>query len=78
MITAAQTRKANRAATFEGNSDTPAIVVAGAAVHAYIEDGRLVVSVHLDTGDVLPELLNSDEGVPITINVGDTTVYTED
>jgi hypothetical protein len=66
----------NRAAIFE-SGDTPAIVVGGAAVHAYVKDGELVVSVHLDTGDVVDDLLTSEENVPTRINVNGETVFRE-
>jgi hypothetical protein len=77
-ITDTQAREINRAARFEGDSDTPAIVVGGVAVHVYVKGGRVCVSVHLDTGEVPDELLTEDETVPLTIKVNGDEVFDVD
>ncbi|MEU6070510.1 hypothetical protein ABZ864_40230 [Streptomyces sp. NPDC047082] len=79
-LTAAHAAGLNRAAFLEGDSDTPAIVVAGVAVHAYVdvEDARFVVSVHLDTGEVPNELVSARETVPLRITVNGTAIYDAD
>jgi hypothetical protein len=64
----------NRRAVFETGA-TPAVVVGGAAVHAYWARGTLRVSVHLDTGDIPEGLLNSDGTVPIHVAVNGETVF---
>lgn len=77
-LTEAQMREINRAARFEGDSDTPAIVTGGVAVHVYVENGRVIVSVHLDTREVPAELLSEDETVPLTITVNGDEVFDAD
>lgn len=44
-----------------GETERPCLVVGGVQVYAYFNEGRLVVSVHVDTGDVHPEFLDGDE-----------------
>lgn len=77
-ITEERAREINRAARFEGSSDTPAIVTGGVAVHAYVKNGRVIVSVHLDTGEVPEELLSEDETVPLTVTVNGDEVFDAD
>lgn len=78
-ITRKRARKINRAATFEGNSDTPAVVVGGVAVHVYVKaSGRLIISAHFDTGEVLPELLTEGETVPVAVDFNGTRVLSLD
>ncbi|OEJ21031.1 hypothetical protein [Streptomyces subrutilus] len=76
-ITADQARKLNRASFLEGDCDTPAIRVAGAAVHAYVdaERGQLVVSVHLDTGEIPDDLISARETVPLHVTVNGHEVF---
>jgi len=54
----------------------PCIEIGEVQVYAYVRDGGLVVSVHLDgaSGGVFA-LYGADRCVPVTINVGDATVY---
>ncbi|MGY4935869.1 hypothetical protein ACWD7T_33185 [Streptomyces sp. 900116325] len=70
-------RELNRAAFLEEDADTPAIRVAGVAVHAYVdpERGQLVVSVHLDTGDVASDLVSAAETVPLHVTVNGHQVF---
>ncbi|MER6616363.1 hypothetical protein [Streptomyces xantholiticus] len=78
-VTPARARELNRAAFLEGDSDTPAIRVGGAAVHAYVDAdrGQIVVSVHLDTGEIPDDLVSADETVPLLITVGGRDVFNE-
>ncbi|MEU5959338.1 hypothetical protein [Streptomyces sp. NPDC047525] len=66
QITTERARELNSAAYLEQDPITPATVVAGVAVHAYVdpEDGQVVVSVHLDTGDVPDDVVSAEETVP--------------
>ncbi|RZU28225.1 hypothetical protein EV284_6391 [Streptomyces sp. BK022] len=77
-VSPAVARELNLAATLEPNGKHPAIRVAGAAVHFYVdaERGQLVVSVHVDT-DGIPAGLLSGDTVPLLVTVNDTTVYDE-
>jgi hypothetical protein len=79
LVTAERARELNRAAFLEGDSDTPAIRVAGAAVHAFVdaERGQIVVSVHLDTDKIPADLISPDETVPLLVTVGDREVFNE-
>lgn len=69
----------NAAAVFEGPSGeaggTPALMVGGTPVHVYVKGGCLVVSVHCDTGDTLPQLLDTDGNVRLEITVNGSTVF---
>jgi hypothetical protein len=78
-ITKQRAQELNRSAYLEPDPNTPAIVIAGVAVHTYVdpEDGQVVVSVHLDTGDVPEDLLSAEETVPLRITVNGHDVFSE-
>lgn len=44
-----------------GEDERPCIEIGGMQVYAYFEAGRLVISLHVDTGDANPEFLDGDE-----------------
>jgi hypothetical protein len=74
----------NKGAVFEPDNGsqewTPALMVGGVAVHAYVDKaGVFRVSVHTDTGAVRPVLI-ADEGtenehVPMEITVNGAVVF---
>lgn len=70
----------NRAARFlpQVDDDTkPCTVIVGAQVYAYVEPGDgIVVSLHLDTGDIPDVLLSAQETVPVRITVNGHDVFT--
>ena len=73
-------RVINEAAVFlpmTNEDEKPCIEVAGAQVYAYVQDGTLVVSVHLDTADkaVFSTYGPDDDLVPVEVTVGADTVY---
>jgi hypothetical protein len=73
-------RLINEAAVFlpmTTDDEKPCIEVAGAQVYAYVQDGTLVVSVHLDTADkAVFATYGPDDGlVPVEVTVGADTVY---
>lgn len=71
--------KANRDAKFspagidaDGETRTlPCIEIGGAQVYAYVEDGKLIISAHLDeaSGEVF-ELYGPDRCVPVVVTIG--------
>ncbi|MEU6357855.1 hypothetical protein ABZ896_52700 [Streptomyces sp. NPDC047072] len=65
----------NHAARFHPASQDalPCIEIAGVQVYAYIRDGRVCVSVDLETTDA--ELVRPDGTVPLTVDVGVDTVF---
>ncbi|MER7497094.1 hypothetical protein ABT033_31415 [Streptomyces pharetrae] len=69
----------NRAASFlpQVDDDTkPCIVIGGAQVYAYVEPGvGIVVSLHVDTGEIPDVLLSARETVPVHITVNGSDVY---
>ncbi|WNZ14891.1 hypothetical protein [Streptomyces sp. 11x1] len=69
----------NRAASFlpQVDDDTkPCIVIGGAQVYAYVEPGvGIVVSLHVDTGEIPAALLSPQETVPVRITVNGSDVY---
>lgn len=78
MVTTAADDAFNHAARFlpadpEDPTRLPCIEVAGVQVYAYIRDGVLRVSVHLDTTD--EALLRPDNTVATRVIVGDRTVF---
>ncbi|MGW6145351.1 hypothetical protein [Streptomyces sp. NPDC055140] len=70
-------RELNRAARLDEDANTPAIRVAGATVQTYVdpERGQIVVSVHLDTGDIPSDLISAEETVPLHITVNGHQVF---
>jgi hypothetical protein len=79
--------EANRDAKFHqvgrelGAEGLPAVEVAGVLVFAYVRDGKLIVSVDLDTPD--PQLMpsrdaNGDGLVPMEITIQGKPVFTTD
>ena len=76
--------KHNEAARFYSSTRTaddepggpPCMEIGGAQVYAYVRDGGLVVSVHLEgaNGGVFA-LYGADRCVPVAVNVGDATVF---
>ncbi|MEV5886317.1 hypothetical protein AB0L74_26980 [Streptomyces sp. NPDC052020] len=68
----------NRAARFlpadpADPTTLPCIEIAGVQVYAYIRDGRVCVSVDLETAEA--ELVRPDGTVPLTVDVGVNTVF---
>jgi hypothetical protein len=55
----------------DGDRELPAIRIAGNLVFAYIKDGELVISAHLDES----ELLDGNGNVPIQISVQERIVF---
>ncbi|MGC0334867.1 hypothetical protein RKD23_007944, partial [Streptomyces sp. SAI-170] len=56
----------------------PCLETGGTQVYAYWErGGGLVVSVHLDTGEVPADLISPDGTIPITINVNGDCVFSD-
>lgn len=69
----------NRAASFlpQVDDDTkPCVVIGGAQVYAYVEPGvGIVVSLHVDTGEIPDVLSSAEETVPVRITVNGSDVY---
>ncbi|WP_432040846.1 hypothetical protein [Streptomyces chartreusis] len=77
-ISSSRAAELNHAARFlpaaSADSTTlPCIEIAGVQVYAYIRDGRVCVSVDLETAEA--ELVRSDGTVPLTVDVGVDTVF---
>lgn len=69
----------NRAACFlpQVDDDTkPCVVIGGAQVYAYVEPGvGIVVSLHVDTGEIPDVLISAEETVPVRITVNGSDVF---